>query len=100
MEERRDYNKISEFNELYHELADIGDWNGLCMNLHVDSAVLNSLQMSGGRNEDKKRECLRSYFNGGNASWEGVIAAIVKHPIRNKRLAKKIAEKQHIIFFE
>ena len=100
MKESNNYNEISEFNELYQELTEIADWDGLCMNLQVDMATQNLLRMSSGRNEDKKRECLRAYFYGGNASWEGVIAAIVKHPIRNKRLAKEIAEKQHIAFFE
>ena len=67
MKESNNYNEISEFNELYQELTEIADWDGLCMNLQVDMATQNLLRMSSGRNEDKKRECLRAYFYGGNA---------------------------------
>ena len=98
VKEPKNYNEISEFNELYQELTEIGDWDGLCMNLQVDMAVQNSLRMSDGRIEDKKRECLRAYFYGGSATWEGVIAAILQHPINKRKIAKGIAERHGIQF--
>ena len=87
--------KIS-FNDLYHELADIGDWHGLCLALNVDEGIIDQLRNSEQQVEERKRECLRAYRNSGEATWEGVIAAIAKHPISNCRVANKIARKYTI----
>ena len=40
----------------------------------------------------KKRDCLRAYFDGGEAKWSDVVKAIEMPPINNKRVAKKIKE--------
>ena len=91
--------EISDFNELYDNLAEIGDWEGLCMNLQVDMATLDELQNSGNLpNDYKKRRCLLTYFKSDSATWERVIEAVAKHPINNRRLAKKIALKYQIKF--
>ena len=87
---------IIKFNDLYDELAEIGDWGGLCLVLNVDEATKDRLQHSNQRSEEKKRECLHAYYNSGEATWEGVVAAIAKHPIKNCRLATKIAKKYSV----
>ena len=91
-----DHHHITTFNDLYHELSDIGDWQGLCLVLEVDMATIDRLRNSDQRNEDKKRECLLAYYNSDQASWEGVIAAIIKHPIKNCRVANNIARNNDI----
>ena len=87
---------VETFNGLCQELAEIGDWQGLCLVLNVDEATVDGLRHSNQRSEEKKRECLHAYYNSGEATWEGVITAITKHPIKNCRLAKKIALKYSI----
>ena len=84
------------FSDLYHDLADIGDWHGLCLALNVDEATTDRLRNSDQRDEEKKRECLLAYHNSGEATWEGVIAAIAKYPLNNCRVANNIARKYTI----
>ena len=40
-----------------------------------------------------KDECLRSYFNSDEGSWEEVVIAVARSSVGNKWLAKRIAEK-------
>ena len=40
-----------------------------------------------------KDECLRSYFNSDEGSWEEVVIAVARPSVGNKQLAKRIAEK-------
>ena len=47
-------------------------------------------------NTKKKDECLQSYLNSDEGSWEEVVIAVASLPFNNKRLAKKIAEK-HLV---
>ena len=88
--------EIKDFNQLYHTIAEIGDWVGLCSNLGVNDAKMNKLKHSSVQNEDKKRECLQAYFDTGEAYWEEVVRALVIYPINNKRLASKIVEQYQL----
>ena len=88
--------EIKHFNQLYHVVAEIGDWIGLCSNLGVNDAKMNQLKHSNVQNEEKKRECLQAYFDTGEACWEEVVRALVIHPINNKRLASKLVEKYQL----
>ena len=90
---------VNSFKELFHALAKIGDWEGLCWNLEVDEATINSLKYSDYvRPESKKQDCLQAYWNTGEANWETVIHAIAEYPIKNFKLAKQIAKKHKIAY--
>ena len=43
--------------------------------------------------DQPKDKCLESYFNSDEAYWEEVVIAVARPPLKNKRLAKEIAEK-------
>ena len=69
--------EIENFKEL-----EIGDWYGLCLNLGVNNAAkMNELKYSYERTGEKKRERLQVYFDTGEAYWEEVVGAIIKHPV-------------------
>ena len=81
---------ISDKQELGKAVAEIEDWEGLCENLGVSKAVLNTF----GNKMDtvKKRKCLEAYLNTGKACWEQVVKVVADHPFYNVRLANKIAD--------
>ena len=85
--------EILTLKELLRATSDVGDWESLCTNLDVFSGVMNGLIHSQYPVSTKRKRCLESYFNTGDAVWEDVIAAIAGSPIYNERLAKKIAKK-------
>ena len=85
--------EIRDFLQLYSAVADIGDWEGLCLNLRVDDATMNVLEYSSENDIVKKRRCLRAYWNTGKANWEEVVRAVISYPIKNKRVAKEIVER-------
>ena len=87
------FTEVEHFNELYQALQEIGDWKGLCHNLNVDDATMNALEYDPKHTEWNKRDCLRAYFDTGEATWEDVVRAVGEYPINNKRVAKKIANK-------
>lgn len=88
---------VNSFKELFHAVANIGDWEGLCWNLDVDEATINRLKYSDYvRPESKKQDCLQAYWNSGEANWETVIHAVAGYPIKNVKLAKKIAKRHKI----
>ena len=90
---------ISRFNKLYHAVANVGDWEGLCLNLDVDEAKMDHLKHSNFVGpESKKRDCLKAYWNTGEAIWETVIQAVAAYPITNVELAKKIANSHNISY--
>ena len=91
MEDVRECTKIDDFNMLYQEVAEIGQWNILCSYLGVDAAIINYLGYSS--DKDKKWHCLQAYYDTGAAYWEEVIIALIKHPINNGRVANKILDK-------
>ena len=88
--------EIEDFKELYQQVSDIGDWYGLCLNLGVSDTKMNELKHSNERIEEKKRECLRAYFDTGEAYWEEVARAIIKYPVSNKRIANTIIGQQKL----
>jgi plasmid maintenance system antidote protein VapI len=78
---------------------EIGNWRGLCTNLGVDEGVMDALIHSTATVDAKKADCLQAYFNSGEATWSDVVKAVAMHPIRNKRVAKRIA-KAHGLSYE
>ena len=85
--------EVESLHELYQAVKDIGDWKGLCLNLKVNDAKMNSLDFSPKPIEWKKLECLKAYFDTGEATWEDVVRAVREHPIYNNRVAKQIAKR-------
>ena len=90
--------KIDHINHLIQAVQSVGDWRGLCGNLNVDEGTMNILKHSTDRPETKMAECLQAYFDNGEATWSQVVRAVAMHPIKNKRLAKEIANDHSIDF--
>ena len=84
--------EIQNFNELIQAVKEIGNWRGLCSNLGVGQEVMDPLIHSTDVIDTKKMECLRAYFDGGEAKWSKVVKAVAMYPVNNKRVALKIAE--------
>ena len=84
------------FKQLYDSVHKVGNWRGLCLHLGVRDAVMNALVNSNKESEEKKVECLQAYYNSGEAYWEEVVRALIKHPINNKRLGKEIVEQNQL----
>lgn len=82
---------IAKIQELGKAVAEIGDWETLCENLEVPSAVINELLFSNLKIRRKKAVCLEIYFNSGKACWEQIVKIVADHPFYNKRLARGIA---------
>ena len=90
---------IRSFREIYRSVANVGDWEGLCLNLDVDEAVMDSLRHSNyARPESKKHDCLQAYWKTGETNWESVIRAVAEYPIMNIKLAKRIASNHRILY--
>lgn len=87
---------INRLKDLTSAVQDIGDWEGLCINLEVAESVMSELRYTAGPGSRKKLRCLHAYFNTGESTWEELIHAVIEHPIGNKRVAKKIANEQGI----
>ena len=90
--------EIQNFNELIQAVKEIGNWRGLCSNLGVGQEVMDPLIHSTDVVDTKKMECLRTYFDGGEAKWSKVVKAVAMHPINNKHVALKIAEAHGLNF--
>ena len=88
--------EIEHFKELYHQVANISDWYGLCLNLGVYDGKLNELKHSNENSEERKRECLQVYFDNDEAYWEEVVRAIIQYPVGKRREAKKIIKKKNL----
>ena len=84
--------EVQNLNDLIQAVKDIGDWQALCTNLGVDDGVLETLVHSTTTVYTKKADCLRAYFNNGEANWGDVVKAVAMHPISNKRVAKQMAK--------
>ena len=87
-----DCHSIPTTQELQKALADIGDWEPLCLNLGAPESKVNELRFDSINSGSKKRLCLEAYFNLGNTCWEKVVLVVADYPFRNVRLAKKIAD--------
>ena len=85
-------NEIQEVNDLIQAVKKIGDWKGLCTNLGVSEGKINALVHSTATVDAKKADCLRAYFNSGEAKWSNVVKAVAMYPIDNKLVAKQIAK--------
>ena len=92
-------NDIRKLNDLIQAVEDVGDWKGLCRNLDVDEGTMDTLikNPSSPPNE-LKAECLTVYFNSGKARWSKVVQAVARFPIKNRKLARKIAKDHGIPF--
>ena len=93
--------KIESPQVLFQELAEIGSWEHLCDNLGVSTATMNSIKHESAQNTEKKRQCLKAFYNedtepGVKVCWEMVVKAASRFPISNRKLAKKIANKYNI----
>lgn len=89
---------IYSFKELNKAVSEIGNWYGLCSNLDVERGLLSELQHSNEHISIKKTQCLEAYYDQGEATWERLITAINDYPIRNRRVAKELADKHGIDF--
>ena len=85
--------RIACKQDLYTMLADIGNWQSLCIYLGVPEAVLSDLVNEDLENNDRREKCLAAYFDQGEACWEKVIEVVAGHPFYNKKLATQIAQK-------
>ena len=83
--------EIEKLNDLIQALQSIGDWRGLCRNLNVDEGTMDKLEHNHNHPDLQKTECLKAYFNTGNAKWTEVVDAVAMYPIKNMRVSKKIA---------
>ena len=88
--------KIASKHELQQAVAIVGYWQGLCQSLGVADAVINNLVYSSNHDEEKKRQCLNSFFDMGDVCWEAVVIAVAKYPINNPRQARKIAKEYNV----
>ena len=59
---------------------------------------MNTLKHSTYHEETKMAECLQAYFDNGEATWSQVVRAVAMHPIKDKRLARKIANDHNVDF--
>ena len=84
--------EVQNLNDLIQAVKGIGDWQALCTNLGVNDGVIETLIHSTTTVDTKKADCLRAYFNDGEANWGDVVKAVAMSPIRNKRVAKRIAK--------
>lgn len=86
---------------LYQELKEIGQWEDLCLNLGVSTATMESLKHDSAQNTEKKRQCLKAFYQedtepGVQVCWETVVKAVSSYPISKRNLAKEIANKYGI----
>ena len=84
---------IEEFQDLYHAVADIGNWRGLCGNLKVNDSVMDTLKHNGRRSDENKLDCLQAFFDSGTVTWEEVREAVAKSPLFKNRVADQITKK-------
>ena len=89
---------INDVGSLIQAVQTIGDWRGLCTNLGVDESIMNSLIQSTDNANIKKMECLHGYLKSGEATWRHVVRAVAMYPLKDMRLAKKIAKAHGIDF--
>ena len=95
-----DCHPIASKQDLFRELADIGNWHSLCTYLKVPEAVINGLENENLEKDARKQKCLSAYIDQGEACWEKVIEVIAGHPFYNKNLASQIAKKYGVSWQE
>ena len=82
---------ISKKQELDKAVAEVGDWEALCLYLDIPQRKIKELYFSNTDVRTKKSICLEVYLNMGNACWEHVVKVVAEYPFYNLRLAKEIA---------
>lgn len=87
---------INSLADLVSATSEIGNWEGLCVNLHVNAGILTQLRYSQEPVDIKKIRCLETYFNSGEANWKELIRAVSSFPIVNIKVARQIATKYGI----
>ena len=88
-----DCHPIASKQDLFTELADIGNWYSLCTHLKVPEAVINGLENENLESVARKQKCLSAYIDQGKACWEKVIEVVASYVFFKKKLASQIAEK-------
>ena len=78
---------IKDLSDLRWFMQEIGDWQSLCKNLHLDTADMNRIKNERSRKHKKRGKCLQSYLNSDEGSWEEVVMAVASPPFNNKHLA-------------
>lgn len=79
-------------------MAEIGDWETLCENLHVPIAKINELISSSMENGKKKSRCLQAYLDTDEACWEEVVEVVADYPFYKRKLAREIADNHGVHF--
>ena len=74
-------------------LEDIGNWEGLCINLGVPSGLVNELRYSKLEVSVLKIRCAEAYMDNAEPTWEHVIWAVTLYPIHSMKTVKKIKQK-------
>ena len=77
-------------------MKEVGDWQGLCLNLNIESHVREQIKFSSQQDVTKKHDCLEAFIKSGRASWSKVVEAVQKFPISNGKLAAEIAKKHNV----
>lgn len=82
---------IHDINQLQEAVKEIGDWRSLCMNLGVDSAIMDELIHAQNKlDKAKKADCLQAYIDSGEAHWCKVADAVSKYPVNKRRIGNII----------
>ena len=89
--------KLENFYALRQSVEELvgGNWQSLCHNLEVDRVDVNRIYHERSREDEKKDNCLQSYFKSDKGSWEEVVIAVARRPFKDLHLAKEIA-KNHL----
>ena len=85
--------KINDVLDLRESVQEISDWQSLCGNLRLKSAIMDRIKNSHDK-DHQMDQCLHYYFISDKGSWEEVVFAVARPPFYNKHLAKRIVQKR------
>ena len=88
--------EVKSVKDLVRHLEEIGKLEMLCLNLNLETAIINEIINSREHQDTKRLRCFQAYFDSGHATWEEVIAAVLGPHIHNMRVAKSIAKEYNI----
>ena len=83
----------ASYTLLFHELKDIGNWDILCTNLGVKSAILEGIRYDTIDPVLKKKNCLKAYIDSGKARWDEVVRVVCNNPFYNVILGQELSTK-------
>ena len=84
----------SDIRDVLTATLDETDWFMLGVQLNVDHAKLERIQMNyPGRAQECQYHMLHTWIDTGNASWIELVTALRSPLINNKKLAQEIEEK-------